>query len=137
MNQIIEHRGTIERIEDDYVLVRILQASACSSCQAAKLCRSSESKEKLIEVPKPVGVKLEEGQSVDIIGSTAQGLKAVWWAYTFPLILLVLALFLCIYLTGHEGLGALMALAVLAVYFFLLYLFRKKLNKVLTFKLKT
>ena len=40
MGQTIIHSGTVERVENGKAYVRILQASACSSCQAAKLCRS-------------------------------------------------------------------------------------------------
>ena len=46
----IKHEGIIEKIGANHCTVRILQASACSSCSARQLCRSSESKEKLIDV---------------------------------------------------------------------------------------
>ena len=45
----IKHEGIVENIGADHCTVRILQASACSSCSARQLCRSSENKEKVID----------------------------------------------------------------------------------------
>ena len=47
--ETIRHEGIIESLGAEGCTVRILQASACSSCSARQLCRSSESKEKLVE----------------------------------------------------------------------------------------
>ena len=135
MSQTIAHSGTIERTENGKAYVRILQASACSSCQAAKLCRSSESKEKIIEVPLTPAQAVSVGQTVQIEGSSSQGLKAVWWAYTMPLILVVGSLFLFVRLTGSEAQAALISLLVLAAYFFVLYLMRDKFSQILSFKI--
>ena len=135
MGQTIIHSGTVERVENGKAYVRILQASACSSCQAAKLCRSSESKEKIIDVPLATSQKVSIGQPVQIEGTTSQGLKAVWWAYTLPLILLLVSLFSFVKLTGSEAVAAFSSLFVLVVYFFVLYVLRDKLSRILSFKI--
>ena len=135
MGQTITHLGKIERIENGRAYVHILQASACSSCQAARLCRSSESKEKIIDVPLDSRQEVFAGQSVQIEGTTSQELKAVWWAYALPLILLLVSLFLFVELTGSEGLAAVFSLVILIVYFFALYLFRDKISQILSFKI--
>ena len=135
MGQTIIHSGTVERVENGKAYVRILQASACSSCQAAKLCRSSESKEKIIDVPLTSSQEVAVGQTVQIEGTTSQGLKAVWWAYTLPLILLLVSLFSFVKLTGSEAVAALSSLSVLVAYFFALYLLRDKLSQILSFKI--
>ena len=50
MGQYITHQGRVESINEKHIKVRITQTSACASCEAKKLCNSSESKEKLIDI---------------------------------------------------------------------------------------
>jgi len=133
--ETIRHEGVVERIGAETCQVRILQASACSSCSARQLCRSSESKEKVIEV-KGHYPTLQVGDTVTLIGSVRQGLRASVVAYLVPLILMVVALYVGMRLAG-EGTGALAALLTLAVYYGVLYLFRDKLGKYFTFEIET
>ena len=131
--ETIKHDGIVESIDAGKVTVRILQASACSSCSARQLCRSSESKEKLIEVRGNYPT-LHVGDSVTLQGSVRQGLRASLLAYIVPLILMVAALFYGTHLRG-EGAGALAALLVLAIYYGGLYLLRNKLGKQFEFSI--
>ena len=131
--ETIKHDGIVESIDAGKVTVRILQASACSSCSARQLCRSSESKEKLIEVRGDYPT-LHVGDSVTLQGSVRQGLRASLLAYIVPLILMVAALFYGTHLNG-EAAGALAALLVLAIYYGGLYLLRNKLGKQFEFSI--
>lgn len=133
--ETISHEGIVESIGTGSCRVRILQASACSSCSARQLCRSSESKEKLIEVRGHYPT-LQVGDSVTLTGSVRQGLRASVLAYIVPLILMVAALFACSRLYG-EGIGALAALLVLALYYGLLYMMRDRLGKEFEFEIET
>ena len=135
MNQreTIRHEGIVEQIGADNCRVRILQASACSSCSARQLCRSSESKEKVIEVRGHYPT-LQVGDTVILSGSVRQGLRASILAYVVPLIFMLVALFSGSKI-GGEGVGALAALLVLALYYGILYLFRDRLGKQFTFSL--
>lgn len=133
--ELIRHEGVVESIGTDSLMVRILQASACSSCEARKLCRSSESKEKLVEV-KGHYPTLQVGDQVTLCGSVRQGLRASVLAYVIPLILMLVALFAGTRLWG-EKLGALAALLALALYYGVLFLLKDKLGKHFTFKIET
>ena len=137
MNKVetIRHEGIVESIGAKSCLVRILQASACSSCSARQLCRSSESKEKVIEV-KGHYPTLQVGDNVTLIGSVRQGLRASVLAYVIPLIIMLVALFVGTRLSG-DGIGALAALLFLAIYYGILFLFRDKLDKQFSFKIET
>ena len=137
MNQreTIRHKGIVESIGAECCRVRILQASACSSCSARQLCRSSESKEKVIEARGHYPT-LQTGDSVIVVGSVRQGLQASVVAYVVPLILMVAALFVGTRLSGEET-GALAALLVLALYYGLLYLMRDRIGRQFTFKIET
>lgn len=133
--EVIRHEGIVESNGADAVMVRILQASACSSCDARKLCRSSESKEKLVEV-KGHYPTLNVGDSVILSGSVRQGLRASALAYLVPLVLMLAVLFAATHLWG-EKLGALAALLALALYYGVLFLLKDKVGKHFTFRIET
>ncbi|MBO7120095.1 MAG: SoxR reducing system RseC family protein [Bacteroidaceae bacterium] len=133
--EVIKHDGIVESVTASYCMVRILQASACSSCSARQLCRSSESKEKLVEV-KGHYPTLQVGSQVTLVGSVRQGLRASVLAYVIPLILLLVVLFV---VTNHYGeqLGALAALLALALYYGVLFLLKDKLAGQFSFNIET
>jgi sigma-E factor negative regulatory protein RseC len=133
--ELIRHEGIVESIAKDGVTVRILQASACSSCEARKLCRSSESKEKLVEV-KGHYPTLHVGDSVTLCGSVHQGLRASVLAYLVPLVFMLVVLFAATYLWG-EKMGALAALLSLALYYGVLFLLKDRVGKHFTFRIET
>ena len=132
--ETIRHEGIIESLGAEGCTVRILQASACSSCSARQLCRSSESKEKLVEV-KGHYPTLHVGDSVMLVGSVRQGLRASVLAYVVPLIIMLIVLFL---VTHHYGekLGALAALLALALYYGMLFLLKDKLAGQFSFRIE-
>ena len=132
--ETIRHEGIIESLGAEGCTVRILQASACSSCSARQLCRSSESKEKLVEV-KGHYPTLHVGDRVMLVGSVRQGLRASVLAYVVPLIIMLIVLFL---VTHHYGekLGALAALLALALYYGVLFLLKDKLAGQFSFRIE-
>ena len=132
--ETIRHEGIIESLGAEGCTVRILQASACSSCSARQLCRSSESKEKLVEV-KGHYPTLHVGDSVTLVGSVRQGLRASVLAYVVPLVIMLVVLFL---VTHHYGekLGALAALLALALYYGMLFLLKDKLAGQFSFRIE-
>lgn len=132
--ETIRHEGIIESLGAEGCTVRILQASACSSCSARQLCRSSESKEKLVEVRGHYPT-LHVGDRVMLVGSVRQGLRASVLAYVVPLIIMLVILFL---VTHHYGekLGALAALLALALYYGVLFLLKDKLAGQFSFRIE-
>jgi len=134
MKEVIQHLGIVESLTGEHVVVRVLQASACGSCAAAELCRSSESKEKLIDVYGSYP-ELEVGQQVMIEGQISQGLKATLFAYFIPLVILVFILFLFMFLTGNDALSALLSLLSVSLYYMGLYLMRSHLSGKFSFKI--
>lgn len=127
MRETIRHQGVVEQIKATTCVVRIMQQTACGGCAVKHLCKSSESKEKIVEAcmgDEPVQV----GQTVVVEGTLRQGFKAVWLAYAVPLILMVAVLFLGCKIWSEE-VGALFVLLFLILYYSTLYLFRDRINK--------
>ena len=136
MNGTFTHTGIIERVSAGKASVRILQASACGECAAAKLCRSSESKEKLIDAYLPVGASFSEGDAVTLVGTVRQSTLAVVLAYVIPLVLMLAVLCGVTVFTASEMAGGAAALGVLAAYYVVLYAFRERLSRRLYFRIE-
>ena len=132
----IEHRGIVERIMPHGISVSIVQETACAACAAAQLCNSSDKKEKSVEIRLPNASGYHIGQEVTIVGEIGLGLRATWWAYLVPLILLMTVLIATERFTDSEGLGAVAALISLIPYYTLLYMLRGRLQRRFSFKLK-
>ena len=129
MKSRIEHSGIVGSVSGENVRVRILQASACSACEAKALCHSSESKEKIIEC-KANGTSYNVGEEVMVYGSMAMGRNAVMLAFIVPLIVIVVWLFCAV---GVFHINELLAIgimvALLAVYYLTLHLMNGVLSK--------
>ena len=133
----IVHRGVVERIDSQSLVVSIVQEVACSACAAAALCHSSEKQQKQVEVAVADAGSYRVGQAVTIVGELGLGLRATLWAYVVPLVLLMVVLLLATRLTSSEGLGALVALLSLVPYYAVLYLLRERLQRRFKFRIKS
>jgi len=125
------------QITPESTVVEIISESACSACHAKSLCSLSESSVKRIEVPTSGWQNFAEGDEVDVLMELSMGGKAVVLAYAIPLILMVAVLFVMLLAGCSELSSGLGALASLAVYQLILFLFRKKLRNEITFKIKS
>ena len=132
----IEHRGVVERVMSHGIRVTIMQEAACAACAAASLCRSSESKEKSMDIVCQDATSYQVGQQVTVIGRLGLGLRATLWAYVVPLILMMTVLLAVSCLTGSESLGALSCLLALAPYYGVLYFLRDRLQRTFQFQVK-
>ena len=138
MAEVIKHDGIVDSIEGDCIHVRIVQASACAACGAKSLCSAAESKEKIVDVYGADTTAYRVGQRVMVEGAAAMGMKAVRLAFLFPLILLVAAIAVAMWLTdGHEVAGAVAALLALTAYFLMLFACKKRLLNEFSFRIRT
>lgn len=134
MNEKVLHEGIIQDVSENKIVVSIINASACSSCHAKGACLASDMKEKEIEIQHFSGEYLP-GQRVNIIGQTSQGMKAVFYGYLLPFLLVLGVLILSISLTNNEALSGLLSLAILLPYYGALYLFRNKIKRSFEFEI--
>ena len=108
--------------------VAILQHGACSQCHAAGLCGMADIAEKAVEVPTDPYAGYGVGDEVDVVLKASMGMKAVWLAYFIPLLILLAVILGLIGLGMSEVPAALAGIGAIAVYYFLLWLFRDKLR---------
>ena len=137
MAEVIRHEGVVDSIEGGCIHVRIVQASACASCGAKSLCSAAESKEKIVDVYGADTTAYHVGQKVMVEGGSAMGMRAVRLAFLFPLLLLVGAIALTVWLAdGNEALAPLVALGVVTSYYLVLFACKNRLRTEFTFTIK-
>ena len=129
MSKIVTHKGKVIHLEGLDVRVMIESMSACAACHAKGMCTLSDKEDKIIDIKVSAerAAKLNVGDEVMVAVSQQRGMQAVLLAYILPAIVVILSLILLLKLLP-EPLAILSALAVLGGYYYVLYLFRNKLN---------
>lgn len=129
MSKIVTHKGKVIHLEGLDVRVMIESMSACAACHAKGMCTLSDKEDKIIDIKVSAerAAKLNVGDEVMVAVSQQRGMQAVLLAYILPAIVVILSLILLLKLLP-EPIAILSALAVLGVYYYVLYLFRNKLN---------
>lgn len=134
-NEIV-HEGRIIEITPDFTSVEILVASACASCHAKGLCGMSEEEQKVIMLPTDPYALHNVGDKVQVCTKMSMGFKAAWVAYVVPLaILLVMILALTAAGVG-ELVAALASVGGVALYYFVIWLLRGRLQNEFVFYIK-
>lgn len=132
MKETIEHSGIVEKIDGGHVVVKIMQTSACATCKAKSFCASNENKEKRVDVNN-CSSSLNIGDEVVVCASASMGWQAIALAFVVPLVVMVAAVVVTLAITDNEPMAALVGIASLVPYYLLLYMFRNKLTRKMTF----
>ena len=134
MADLIEHSGVVERTERDTVYVRITSRSACGTCKARQACGLAEAQDKIVAVATPEAGQYAVGGEVMVGVRRSAGVRAVVLAYVGALAVLLAVLAGTIAVAGwSEGAGDLAAIAGVGVYYFVLWLFRRKIEHTIQF----
>ena len=134
MAELIEHSGVVERTEGDTVYVRITSRSACGSCKARQACGLAEAQDKIVTVATPGAAEYAAGDAVTVGVRRSAGIRAVVLAYVGALAVLMAVLVAAMAGLGWSaGAGALAAIAGVGVYYFVLWLFRTKIEHTIQF----
>ncbi|MBR4146724.1 MAG: SoxR reducing system RseC family protein [Bacteroidales bacterium] len=134
--ETISHEGVITKITDDTLEIKITAMSACAACHAKSACTMSDQAEKVLTVPRPDRQEFHLFQKVNVIMAVGQGNKAAVLAYLIPIVLLLAVLFTCLGIGLGEGLSALIGIAALIPYYFVLYLRRDKIKRQFEYRIE-
>ena len=135
-NNTIKHLGIVENIQGSHLSVRIVQTSACAACSEKGHCSSADSKDKIIDIIDTAASSYRVGEKVMVIGETSMGMMAVVLAFIIPFVLLIFSLFLFMALMENELYSALLSLAILIPYYFILWLNKTRLKEKFSFTIK-
>ena len=128
INGTEQRPGVVTAISPDIVTVQIQQQSACSGCHARDLCVSSERREHQLQL-KTYGQHFSIGEQVLVVARRSVGRLAVLLAFVLPLLLLVLTLSIAqTFLALSEAAAVLVAIALLSLYYLVLYTQRRRLE---------
>lgn len=129
----ITHAGRILEITPDFTTVEIIVSSACSECHAKGLCGMSEDEQKLISVPTDPYASYKVGDQVRVCTKMTMGLKAVWISYVIPLLILMILILSLSSVIGNELVIGGVAIGGVALYYFVIWLLRDRLNNEFVF----
>jgi positive regulator of sigma E activity len=129
------HEGKIVGFSDDCIHVQITINEACQNCKSKKACMIFNAQDRIIDVYSSNPHDYEVGEIVNVQMKTTLGLTAVLFAYVNPVIVLVGSIFIGLSIINNDALVLLIAFLLLAIYYFILYLARKKIKEVFTFTL--
>ena len=135
-NNTIKHLGIVENIQGSHLSVRIVQTSACAACSVKGHCSSADSKDKIIDIIDTAAASYQVGENVMVVGETSMGMQAVALAFIIPFVLLIFTLFLLMALIENELYAALLSLAVLVPYYYILWLNKTRLKQKFSFTIK-
>jgi len=130
----IEQEGYVESTEKGVVNVRILQLSACSTCHSKESCTFFGTEKKVITIHDNSG-QYAKGDRVSVSVSKATGIKAVMLGYLIPFLLLIPGLIIFTFIGLSELYVGLLAILIIFPYYFILYLFRKRISNKFSFSL--
>lgn len=138
MKDTIEHQGVIESIDGSHIRVNIVQQAACGACKVKSMCSQSEQKEKMVDVYEAdASSRRSVGDSVTVCGTLTMGKQAVLLAFTIPLAITVVWMFVALAWLKMDELQAVVLLCgPLLVYFFWMYVMRDKIAKRFAFWIK-
>ena len=131
-----KHKGTIVAVSPERVEVRIVRLSGCAACASRSSCGLSEQKEMTVSVPTARWEEYHVGDNVTVVVASDNGLQAVLLAYIIPAVLLVAGFTIVVLTGGSEPAGSLVALGADAIYYGILYLCRRKVDRRFDFRLE-
>lgn len=129
-SNIFIHSGIVSKINGSSVIVALDQNIHCESCRAKALCGVSDSVSKEIEVTDSSN-SFKINENVEVTLRKSLGHKAVFWAYVFPFILMLMTL-LITSSVFEEWFAGLLSLFILIPYYVLIHLLNNYFKK--TFK---
>lgn len=133
MEEII-HKGVLRKNEVGKLEVEITDQVECSTCHVKGSCSAGGARDKIFPVDYDSN-DFEPGELVTLHLSVKTAFKALFWAYIFPLILLLITIIISSTVFS-ELLTGLIAISSLVIYYFIIYLSKNYFNKEFSLNIK-
>lgn len=124
---VVRHEGIVSKISRDTITISLKGNINCEGCKAQSACGVSESNNKEIEVDTSSNPLLLN-ENVEVLLQKSLGLKAVFWAYVLPFIIMMLVL-LVTSIFVEEWLAGVLALVILVPYYLIVLLLKPVFKK--------
>jgi positive regulator of sigma E activity len=126
-SDVVNHNGIVSKISKSTITISLKGNVNCEGCKAQSACGVSDSNDKEIEVLNPIQ-SFQINEPVGVVLKRELGLKAVFWAYVFPFILMVIVLVITSFFF-KEWVAGLLSLFILLPYYYMLYVMKDSFQK--------
>lgn len=135
MNNKIRHCGVIESINGNRAQVRTVRSSACDSCEAKAGCNTRHGKDFKIEVVDNRIASHKVGDRVYVEVAAKTGRQAVLIGFGLPLVVFVATLLGIHHAGSADTTAAMGAIGAIAIYYLIIYMLRRRVNRHFTIHL--
>ncbi|MDR2651654.1 MAG: SoxR reducing system RseC family protein [Prevotellaceae bacterium] len=136
MSKLIKHTGVVSQIIDNDIIVDIERSSACATCESKSVCSTLDTQTQQIKISDD-NYNLKVGDTVNVVSERSYSMYAVVLAFVVPLLLLMSTIIVLIEVLGvDEGISALAAIAVIAVYYVIVHFFDYKIKTKIKFRIE-
>lgn len=121
----VEHKAFITAVNAGSVTVAVSSGGQCGGCGIALVC-ASKGERIVMDVPVRGACRYEVGQPVTIVASRRSEWVALWLGMALPCALLLCSVIGLLWAGVGSTPSAISGVVVIAVYYLILYIFRKK-----------
>ncbi|MDR1552251.1 MAG: SoxR reducing system RseC family protein [Prevotellaceae bacterium] len=133
---MIKHTGVVSQIVGNEIIVDIQRSSACATCESKSMCSTLDMQTQQIKINDD-NYNLKTGDTVNVVSERSYSMYAVVIAFVVPLFLLMSTIIVLIEIFGiDEGISALAAIAVIAVYYVVVHFFDYKIKTKIKFRIE-
>ena len=136
MENNIQHEGIVQSVDGLKVTVKMTVSSACAGCHAKGICGAADTRDKVVVAQNMSGADFSIGETVTVQLQQTLAMKAVVLCYLVPFVVLFAAFCLMYLVCTVEWVNVLVSLSLTALYYIILWFFRKKIEKNVTFVVK-
>ena len=115
MGKLIEHRGIIDKIENNRIQVLINQQTACSECQENGVCIPFDNGKIIIEIENSDSI-FNQDDKVIVSGQKSIGYQSVVLAFVIPFILIIITLLILKSIRVPEIISGIISIVVILPY---------------------
>jgi sigma-E factor negative regulatory protein RseC len=136
VSKLIKHTGVVSQIVGNEIIVDIQRSSACATCESKSMCSTLDMQTQQIKINDD-NYNLKTGDTVNVVSERSYSMYAVVIAFVVPLFLLMSTIIVLIEIFGiDEGISALAAIAVIAVYYVVVHFFDYKIKTKIKFRIE-
>lgn len=127
-NNTLCHEAIVKEVNADTIVVQMQVESACTACHSRHLCGMTENKQQELTVKNEYHESFEVGERVQVKIQNSLAWKAILICYLFPFVVLIASFITLSVLIENELISALVSLGAVGVYYFIVWLFREKID---------
>ena len=132
----LRQKGILLQSDSKELTISLHRPLNCADCAHTNNCSALACDTKIIKLPRPHNFIPQTGQELTLQITQGQSQLAIFLCFVVPLVLLISSLAIMLFaLQQTENISALIALGILSVYYIILFLLKKRLNKIFTIQI--